>query len=144
MRNTNAADLLNACAFLDGAYILEEILLRYLKKRGVSEHQYDEVKMALLDYCLIKVNEKSISIHRLVQTILRHKIEENANTLYNVKESLLDFFLDEGLEDYEKTMASDKETAERKEYLRKLFTHVKAVCGYINYETLTTETKKHP
>ena len=126
-----AEGLLNACAFLDAADISEELLLNYFKKQGMDEFQYHEAKKALLEYCLIKVHEKSISLHRLVQTVLRHKMEQDVDTLNKVQKDLLDFFVESALKDYEKILSSDKETTERKAYLRQLFVQAQSFLPYL-------------
>ena len=125
-----AEGLLNACAFLDAADISEELLLNYFKKQGINELQYNAAKKALLEYCLIKVHKKSLSLHRLVQTVLRHKMEQDVDTLNKVQKDLLDFFVESALKDYEKILSSDKETAERKAYLRQLFVQAQSFLQY--------------
>jgi tetratricopeptide (TPR) repeat protein len=91
-RSAAAADLLRLCAFLAPDAIPEEIVIKgassYLGEhlQGVSEDEglLDEAIAVLRAYSLIRRDpvEKTLSIHRLVQAVLRDAMTEDKTKLW--------------------------------------------------------------
>jgi len=82
-----SADLLNLISFfapedipldvlINGAKTLPDPLSTAMK----NEVKFDDILAALLQYSLIKAGEDSFSIHRLVQAVIRDRMDEDSRT----------------------------------------------------------------
>jgi tetratricopeptide (TPR) repeat protein len=76
-------DLLNLCAFLSPDDIPRDILVNYVEYLPSSlasslkdPISFDENVSALKRYSLVEATEDSLSVHRLVQAVVRDKLEE--------------------------------------------------------------------
>jgi tetratricopeptide (TPR) repeat protein len=80
--NPAAADLLRLCAFLDPDLIQEEIITKGASELGsvLQPVAVDPIKLndaigTLLSYSLVRRNpERTLSIHRLIQVVLKHSM----------------------------------------------------------------------
>lgn len=82
-RNAAAVELLRICAFLDSDQIAEEIFLQGAEQLGEplqvlqqDELELDEMLEALLRYSLIKREATGLSMHRLLQRVVRHQLPQ--------------------------------------------------------------------
>ena len=89
--NPAAADLLRLCAFLNPDAIPEEIITQGAKYLGphlqvvaTSQRILDEAVMALRAYSLIhrSIDNRLLSIHRLVQAVLKDNIDQSAQQIW--------------------------------------------------------------
>ena len=90
-KSSTAADLLRLCAFLAPDAIPEEILLRGISEydadfgaEAVDQFTLNEALGVLLRYSLVRREENShaLSIHRLVQTVLRDDMDQETQRIW--------------------------------------------------------------
>jgi hypothetical protein len=95
--NSAAADLLNLCAFLDADMIPEEIITEGWSELGpilgpvaANPFKFNEAIKHLLRFSLIRreSEEKWLSIHRLVQAVLKDTMDLNMIQLWTQRTQL--------------------------------------------------------
>jgi tetratricopeptide (TPR) repeat protein len=100
-RKPAAVELLRICAFLDSDQIALEIFLQGAEQLGEplqglqqDELELDELIGELLRYSLVKRDETGLSMHRLLQRVVRHQLpqpKEYAERVMNAMDSVFPY-----------------------------------------------------
>jgi len=133
--NTAAKQLLNLCAFfapeniyLDFLTNASEVLPDELRKAADDEIDFDDAIAELTKYSLVSLNESALSIHRLVQEVVRDSLKQKQTHYRNLYISILN-----------KLTFSDFSTVALRERFRTLVPHILSVTNKISKEDETEE-----
>ena len=131
-----AKQLLNLCAFFAPENILthffsdaRKVLPDELCEAVADAMNYDETIAELTKYSLVTLNEGALSIHRLVQEVIRDSLKQEEAEWRNICINILNGLC------YE-----DFSTAESRTLFLILVSHILAVTGKISDEDATKET----
>jgi tetratricopeptide (TPR) repeat protein len=131
----DAQKILIICAYLHADNIPRVLLEKYLEKGGSHNaiEDLNKIVSTLVDYSMIKTIRGSISIHRVIQDVLRNKqAEDNAHLLW----------LEGIIDSIQAIYPMEKSKAEDHDFCRHLIPHMESVQGHIKKITSLNEEKR--
>jgi ankyrin repeat protein/tetratricopeptide (TPR) repeat protein len=130
----NTLNILAFCAYVDADNIPRQLLEQYLHDKGIEDSELallNEVIAILESYSMIKATFSSVSIHRLVQDVIREQISYEKQDCDVMRIGLVSFNI---LFQYNKYFTMDRSTWRkvkgRDEQLDKLMPHIIRIIEY--------------
>lgn len=119
--STLAANLLTACAYLHWVNIPERFLMLFseINLNNMQNEIYEEAISILSNYSMITMHENTISVHCLVQEVIRLKLDDKTKTSNTINQ-LIGIIL--------KLISCD--TSSNKNYEMPYFTHVLSLLSH--------------